>query len=85
MEIHNRESETKAVARERYQYALGLSLPSENAMFGKNVGSNTTATSNPTMVANKNSKNDWMLTEDSLNSTWFGLLTGISFFLTKTI
>jgi hypothetical protein len=58
METDKRVNETNAVARERYQYIFGLSLPRENAMFGKKVGSNKAAVSKPRMMANKNRKND---------------------------
>src|SRR3989304_6296770 len=65
MESHNRLSETNAIARDRYQYALGSAPPSEKARLGIQVGSNTIATSKPTAMAIMNSKNVWILTDDS--------------------
>jgi hypothetical protein len=68
MESQSRDKDTNAVARERYQYAFGASPLKENAMFGKKIGSNKTATSNPTTPAKRNNTNDWMFTEDSNSS-----------------
>src|SRR6186713_1238453 len=58
-------SETKAVARERYQNTFGSAPASDAAMLGSQAGSSKVAASKPTIMAIRIIRRNWILTEDS--------------------
>src|SRR5512147_1538056 len=68
MEIHRIVSETNAVARERYQYTLGLSPIREVARRGSQAGSSRMAASTPVRMASMIKRKDSNVIEDSSNS-----------------
>src|SRR6266487_602331 len=81
MESHKMLSETKAVARERYQNTFGSVPISDVAMLGSHVGSNKIAVIKPTIMASMIIRKNWMLTDDSYSFSAGGI-AGILFLQT---